>query len=90
MLAIKVPRSAILSMLLPVSLLGVVAVFVQAAPADAVSDTTNKTASKIPVVFFILSKYLFSFTFRPPPLNFSLNLVDLVILAFLDGEYFYK
>ena len=30
------------------------------------------------------------FTFRPPPLNFSLNLVDLVILAFLDGDYFYK
>src|SRR5659263_629017 len=25
-----------------------------------------------------------------PPLNFSLNLVDLVILAFLDGDYFYK
>ena len=30
------------------------------------------------------------FTFRPHPLNFSLNLVDLVILAFLDGDYFYK
>jgi len=38
-----------------------------------------------------LSKDFFqNFTFRPPPLNFSLNLVDLVILAFLDGDYFYK
>jgi len=35
-------------------------------------------------------QYSLDFTFRPPPLNFSLNLVDLVILAFLDGEYFYK
>ena len=34
--------------------------------------------------------FVFKFTFRPPPLNFSLNLVDLVILAFLDGDYFYK
>ena len=34
--------------------------------------------------------FLQKFTFRPPPLNFSLNLVDLVILAFLDGDYFYK
>ena len=38
-----------------------------------------------------LSKDFFqNFTFQPPPLNFSLNLVDLVILAFLDGDYFYK
>ncbi len=35
-------------------------------------------------------QYSIEFTFRPPPLNFSLNLVDLVILAFLDGDYFYK
>ena len=38
----------------------------------------------------LISVLAISFTFRPPPLNFSLNLVDLVILAFLDGDYFYK
>ena len=38
----------------------------------------------------VFTIYWLNFTFRPPPLNFSLNLVDLVILAFLDGDYFYK
>jgi hypothetical protein len=42
----------------PVAVVGVVdvvAVSVQAAHADAVNDTTNKTASKTLTVFFILS-----------------------------------
>jgi hypothetical protein len=48
------------------------------------AETLKKSVPEISFLNQIL------FTFRPPPLNFSLNLVDLVILAFLDGDYFYK
>jgi hypothetical protein len=42
----------------------------QAAPADAVNDTTNKTASKIQAVFFILSNVCLPIIYTPKLLLF--------------------